>query len=112
MGTGGKACLLLSGGIDSPVAGYMIARRGVRLMAVHFHSFPYTSQRAREKVVELARLLSVPCGRVELFVAPFTEIQMRIHAQCPEAYGTILMRPSDDAHRRAHRPAREGAQRW
>ncbi len=109
MGTGGKACLLLSGGIDSPVAGYMIARRGVRLMAVHFHSFPYTSQRAREKVVELARLLSVPCGRVELFVAPFTEIQMRIHAQCPEAYGTILMRRQ--MMRIAERIARrEGAQ--
>lgn len=92
MGTNGKACLLLSGGIDSPVAGYMVARRGVALMAVHFHSFPYTSERARDKVVELARILSETCGRVELFIAPFTEIQMRIHEKCKESYGTLLMR--------------------
>ncbi len=92
MGTNGKACLLLSGGIDSPVAGYMVARRGVKLMCVHFHSFPYTSERARDKVVELARILSETCGRVELFVAPFTELQMRIHQNCPDAYGTLIMR--------------------
>ncbi len=92
MGTGGKACLLLSGGIDSPVAGYMIARRGVNLMAVHFHSFPYTSERARDKVVELARILSESAQRIDLFIVPFTEIQMRIHQKGPEAYGTLLMR--------------------
>ena len=92
MGTNGKACLLLSGGIDSPVAGYMVARRGVKLMAVHFHSFPYTSERARDKVVELARILSETCGRIELFIAPFTDIQMSIHQKCPEQYGTLIMR--------------------
>ncbi len=109
MGTNGKACLLLSGGIDSPVAGYMVARRGVRLMAVHFFSFPYTSERARDKVVELARILSATCGRIDLFVAPFTEIQMRIHQNCPDAYGTLLMRRQ--MMRIAERIARrEGAQ--
>lgn len=92
MGTNGKACLLLSGGIDSPVAGYMVARRGVSIMAVHFHSFPYTSERAREKVVALARILSETCGRIDLYIAPFTELQLRIHEKCPEAYGTLLMR--------------------
>ncbi len=92
MGTNGKACLLLSGGIDSPVAGYMVARRGVRMMAVHFHSFPYTSERARDKVVELARILSETCGRIDLFIAPFTEIQQKIHRHCPDEYGTLLMR--------------------
>ncbi|MDR0897233.1 MAG: tRNA 4-thiouridine(8) synthase ThiI [Oscillospiraceae bacterium] len=92
MGTNGKACLLLSGGIDSPVAGYMVARRGVRLMAVHFHSFPYTSERARDKVIELARILSESCGRIDLYIASFTDIQTQIHQHCPEAYGTLLMR--------------------
>ncbi|MCL1965348.1 MAG: tRNA 4-thiouridine(8) synthase ThiI [Firmicutes bacterium] len=92
MGTNGKACLLLSGGIDSPVAGYMVARRGVTLMAVHFHSFPYTSERARAKVIELARILSRTCGRIELYIAPFTDIQMRVHEKCPGAYGTLIMR--------------------
>lgn len=92
MGTSGKACLLLSGGIDSPVAGYMVARRGVRLMAAHFYSFPYTSERARDKVIELARLLSGHCGQMALFIVPFTDIQMRIHQNCPDAYGTLIMR--------------------
>ena len=92
MGTSGKACLLLSGGIDSPVAGYMIARRGVKLIAVHFHSFPYTSERARDKVVELARILSQACGRIDLFIAPFTQIQMNIHQLCPEEMTTLIMR--------------------
>ena len=109
MGTNGKACLLLSGGIDSPVAGYMIARRGVRLMAVHFHSFPYTSQRARDKVVELARIVSTDCGEIELFIAPFTEMQLKIHEKCPDEYGTLLMRRA--MMRIAERIAvREGAQ--
>ena len=92
MGTNGKACLLLSGGIDSPVAGFMIAKRGVELCCVHYHSFPYTSERAREKVLELARLLSEYCGRMRVFVVPFTEIQMQIHQKCPENYTTLIMR--------------------
>lgn len=109
MGTNGKACLLLSGGIDSPVAGYMVARRGVKLIAVHFHSFPYTSERARDKVVALAQILSTVCGRVELFIAPFSEIQMRIHQNCPDVYGTLIMRRQ--MMRIAERIARrEGAQ--
>ena len=92
MGTNGKACLLLSGGIDSPVAGFMIAKRGVELCCVHYHSFPYTSERAREKVLELARILSEYCGKMRVYVVPFTEIQMQIHAKCPEHYTTLIMR--------------------
>ena len=92
MGTNGKACLLLSGGIDSPVAGFMIAKRGVELCCVHYHSFPYTSERAREKVLELARLLSEYCGRMRVFVVPFTEIQLQIHEKCPENFTTLIMR--------------------
>ena len=92
MGTNGKACLLLSGGIDSPVAGYMIAKRGVNICCVHYHSFPYTSERAKEKVLHLAGILSEYCGRIKVFIVPFTEIQMRIHADCPEQYKTLIMR--------------------
>ena len=92
MGTNGKACLLLSGGIDSPVAGYMIAKRGVELCAVHYHSFPYTSERAKEKLLDLARILSRYCGPIRVFVVPFTEIQMEIHAKCPDNYTTLIMR--------------------
>lgn len=92
MGTNGKACLLLSGGIDSPVAGFMIAKRGVELCCVHYHSFPYTSERAKEKVLELARILGEYCGRVRVHVVPFTQIQMQIHQQCPENYTTLIMR--------------------
>ena len=92
MGTNGKACLLLSGGIDSPVAGFMVAKRGVELCCVHYHSFPYTSERAREKVLELARILSEYCGRMKVYVVPFTEIQMQIHQKCPENYTTLIMR--------------------
>ncbi len=92
MGTNGKACLLLSGGIDSPVAGYMIAKRGVELCCVHYHSFPYTSERARDKVLQLAGILSEYCGPVRVFVVPFTEIQMQIHAKCQEDMTTLLMR--------------------
>ena len=109
MGTAGKACLLLSVGIDSPVAGYMIARRGVRLIAVHFHSFPYTSERARDKVIELARILSGYCGEIDLFIVPFTEMQMKIHQKCPEEMTTLIMRRQ--MMRIAERIAvREGAQ--
>ncbi len=92
MGTNGKACLLLSGGIDSPVAGFMIAKRGVELCCVHYHSFPYTSERAKEKVLELARILSEYCGRMRVYIVPFTEIQMQIHEKCPENFTTLIMR--------------------
>ena len=92
MDTNGKACLLLSGGIDSPVAGFMIAKRGVELCCVHYHSFPYTSERAKEKVLELARLLSEYCGKIRVHVVPFTEIQLQIHEKCPENFTTLIMR--------------------
>ena len=92
MGTNGKACLLLSGGIDSPVAGFMIAKRGVELCCVHYHSFPYTSERAREKMLELARELSEYCGKMRVHVVPFTEIQLKIHELCPENFTTLIMR--------------------
>ncbi len=92
VGTGGHAALLLSGGIDSPVAGYMIAKRGVELCAVHFWSFPYTSERAKEKVIDLARILSESCCGIRVHVVPFTDIQMQIHEKCPEDYTTLIMR--------------------
>ena len=91
-GTNGKATVLLSGGIDSPVAGYMIAKRGVEIDAVHFYSFPYTSERAKEKVVELTRILATYCGHVNLYVVPFTEIQLKIHEKCPDEQLTLIMR--------------------
>ena len=92
VGTGGKAALLLSGGIDSPVAGYMMAKRGLELIAVHFASPPYTSDRARQKVVSLAeRLLPYP-GRIRLFVVPFTRLQEQLRDKGPEDYFTLLMR--------------------
>ena len=92
VGTNGKAALLLSGGIDSPVAGWMIAKRGVKICAVHFHSYPYTSDRAKEKVLELARLLSESCCGIRVYIVPFTHIQMEIHTKCPDDYGTLIMR--------------------
>lgn len=92
VGSNGKAALLLSGGIDSPVAGYMIAKRGVSMVAVHFYSFPYTGERSKEKVVELARILSGYCGGMRMYIVPFTDIQMRIHESCPEDYTTLIMR--------------------
>ncbi len=92
VGTGGQAALLLSGGIDSPVAGWMIAKRGVRLCAVHFHSYPYTSDRAKEKVLELARQLSAYCCGLKVYIVPFTHIQTEIHEKCRDDYGTLLMR--------------------
>lgn len=91
-GTSGKAGLLLSGGIDSPVAGYMMAKRGVELECIHFFSYPYTSERAREKTLELARLLSKYCGRMTVDVVGFTEIQEAIRDHCPEELFTIIMR--------------------
>ncbi|MDR0396800.1 MAG: tRNA 4-thiouridine(8) synthase ThiI [Oscillospiraceae bacterium] len=91
-GTNGKACLLLSGGIDSPVAGYMIAKRGASLCAVYFDGFPYTSERAKEKVVTLARTLSESCGSIRLYASAFTPIQESIRDNCPEPLTTVLMR--------------------
>ena len=92
VGCNGSAVTLLSGGIDSPVSSYMIAKRGVRLIPVHFFSFPYTSEAAKEKVVELAQELTAWCGRMCLCIVPFTHIQEEIRDKCPEAYFTILMR--------------------
>lgn len=92
VGSAGKATLLISGGIDSPVAGYMMAKRGLVLSAVHFYSYPYTSERARDKVVELAKLLSRYAGPIRLFLVPFTDIQMKIYDDCPEKETTVLMR--------------------
>lgn len=92
VGSNGKATLLLSGGIDSPVAGWMIAKRGVSVNAVHFYSFPYTSERAKEKVLDLARILSESLCGIRVHVVPFTDIQMQIHEKCHEDYTTIIMR--------------------
>ena len=92
VGTGGKAMLLLSGGIDSPVAGYMIAKRGVKIDAVYFHAPPYTSERAKQKVVDLARIVSRFAGPIYLHVINFTDIQLAIHEKCPHEELTIIMR--------------------
>lgn len=92
IGTGGRATLLLSGGIDSPVAGYMIAKRGVEIDAVNFFSFPYTSDRAKEKVIELASILAGYVSKINLYVVPFTEIQLEIRDKCPEEHMTLIMR--------------------
>ncbi len=92
VGTNGKSTILLSGGIDSPVAGYMIAKRGVELEAVHFHSHPYTSDRAKEKVIDLAREMAQYCGKIRLHIVPFTQIQLDIIEKCPENYLTVIMR--------------------
>lgn len=92
LGTGGKAALLLSGGIDSPVAGYQIMRRGVTLRAIHFYSFPYTSERAKQKVIDLAAILGAYGGGMSVDVVPFTRIQMEIHEKCPDEFGTLIMR--------------------
>lgn len=92
VGTGGKAMLLLSGGIDSPVAGYMIAKRGVKIDAVYFHAPPYTSERAKEKVVDLARKVAQYTGPIYLHVINFTDIQMYIYDKCPHDELTIIMR--------------------
>lgn len=91
-GVGSKAALLLSGGIDSPVAGYMMAKRGMEIECIHFFSYPYTSLLAKEKVLELARLLCRYCGRMTVDIVGFTEIQEAIRAQCPEEYFTLIMR--------------------
>ena len=92
VGTNGSAMLLLSGGIDSPVAGYMIAKRGVEIEAVYFHAPPYTSERAKEKVIDLARLVSEYSGPIKLHVVNFTDIQLYIYEKCPHEELTIIMR--------------------
>ena len=92
VGTAGKAMLLLSGGIDSPVAGYMIAKRGVELEAVYFHTPPYTSERAKQKVVDLAEKVAAYSGNIKLNVVNFTDIQMYIYEQCPHEQLTIIMK--------------------
>ena len=91
-GVGGRAMVLLSGGIDSPVAAYMMAKRGVEIECVHFFSYPYTSELAKEKVIELARLVTKYCGRMTLNIVGFTEIQEAIRDNCPEEYFTLIMR--------------------
>lgn len=92
VGCNGTAVSLLSGGIDSPVSSYMIARRGVHLIPVHFFSFPYTSQQAKEKVLDLAQLLTAYCGHLTVEIVPFTHIQEAIRDNCPEEYFTLIMR--------------------
>ncbi|MBQ9065405.1 MAG: tRNA 4-thiouridine(8) synthase ThiI [Blautia sp.] len=91
-GTGGRAMLLLSGGIDSPVAGYLMAKRGVVLDAVYFHAPPYTSERAKQKVIDLARIVSEYSGPIRLHVVNFTDIQLYIYEKCPHDELTIIMR--------------------
>ena len=92
VGVGGRAVSLLSGGIDSPVASWMMAKRGLALDMVHFFSYPYTSPEAKDKVVELARLLTPWCGRLTVHVVPFTAIQEQLRRSCPEELFTLLMR--------------------
>lgn len=92
IGTGSKATLLLSGGIDSPVAGHMISKRGVEIDAVNFFSFPYTSERAKEKVIELAGIIARYTSKINLYIVPFTEIQLQIRDKCPEEHLTLVMR--------------------
>lgn len=92
VGCNGSAVTLLSGGIDSPVSSYMIARRGIHLIPVHFFSFPYTSEQAKGKVMELTQLLTPACGRLTLEIVPFTHIQEEIRDKCPEELFTLLMR--------------------
>lgn len=92
LGTNGKAMLLLSGGIDSPVAGWMVAKRGVEIGGVYFESPPYTSERAKQKVIDLAKKIAAYTGRFKLYIVPFTDIQMEIYQKCPHPQLTIIMR--------------------
>ena len=91
-GTGGKAALLLSGGIDSPVAGYQLMKRGVRLCAIHFQSPPYTGELARDKVMQLAKKLAWYSGGMRVYLVPFTKCQLEIHEKCPDELGTLITR--------------------
>ena len=92
MGTGGRAALLLSGGIDSPVAGYNLMKRGVRCCAIHFQSPPYTGALARDKVMQLAKELAEYSGGMRVYLVPFTKCQLEIHEKCPEGLGTLITR--------------------
>jgi len=92
VGSSGRAVLMLSGGIDSPVAGWMAMKRGVTIEAVHFHSFPFTSERAKQKVIDLCELLAGWGGKIRLHVVHFTEIQKAIRQNCREEYGITIMR--------------------
>jgi len=92
VGANGRVVSLLSGGIDSPVSTYLAAKRGVQIIPVHFFSFPYTSQQAKEKVIELAEILTKYTGRMMIEVVPFTHIQEEIRDKCPEEYFTVIMR--------------------
>ncbi len=92
LGSAGKALLLLSGGIDSPVAGYLMAKRGLKLEAVHFHSYPYTSEQAKEKVIELGRKLTKYCDEIKLHIVSFTKVQEQIHMNCDSEYMITIMR--------------------
>ena len=92
VGCNGSAVTLLSGGIDSPVSSYMIAKRGIHLIPVHFFSFPYTSEQAKEKVIQLADILTGWCGHLTVEIVPFTHIQEEIRRNCPEEYFTLIMR--------------------
>lgn len=92
VGCSGKAMLMLSGGIDSPVAGYMMAKRGIKLYAVHFYSFPYTSEAAKQKVFDLAKIISNYTTEIEVSVVPFTKVQQAIHEQCPAEFMITIMR--------------------
>lgn len=92
VGTSGKVMLLLSGGIDSPVAGYLCLKRGLRIEGVHFHSFPFTSERAKQKAVDLARVLAQYAGSLKLHIVPFTTIQMEIKKHIPDPYSITIMR--------------------
>ena len=98
VGTNGKAMLLLSGGIDSPVAGYMIAKRGVKIDAVYFHAPPYTSERAKQKVIDLAKIVARYSGPINLHIVNFTDIQLYIYDKCPHDELTIIMRQIGRAH--------------
>ena len=92
VGCSGSGMLLLSGGFDSPVAGYRMARRGMNLCAIHYHSFPYTSEQAKQKVVDLAQVLTSYAGTIKLFIVPFTQIQFAIHEKCRPDYMITIMR--------------------
>ena len=92
VGCSGKGLLLLSGGIDSPVAGYMMAKRGMKISSIHFHSYPFTSDQAREKVMTLAKELTDYTGKMDVYVVPFTDIQIKIHEECPEEFMITIMR--------------------
>lgn len=92
LGCGGRAALLLSGGIDSPVAGYQMMKRGVRCCAIHFQSPPYTGELARDKVLQLAKEMAEYCGSIKVYMVPFTKCQLEIHEKCPEEMGTLITR--------------------